>query len=98
MASIGGLSGGGSSSSIYGTRNVLSGLASGMDTESMIENAVSGYQLKLAQLQQKKTKVEWKQEAYRSMITKMVGFSQKYTPTPPARTSSVPASLTMPPR
>ena len=29
MASIGGLSGGSSSSSIYGTRNVLSGLASG---------------------------------------------------------------------
>ncbi len=78
MASISSLSGS-SSSSIYGTRNVLSGLASGMDTESMIENAVSGYQLKLTQLQQKKTKVEWKQEAYRSMITKLVGFSQKYT-------------------
>ena len=79
MASISSLSGGSSSSGIYGTRNVLSGLASGLDTESMIENAVSGYQLKLSQLQQKKTKVEWKQEAYRSMITKLVGFSQKYT-------------------
>ncbi|MBR2928029.1 MAG: flagellar filament capping protein FliD [Oscillospiraceae bacterium] len=79
MASIGGLSGSSGSSSIYGTRNVLSGLASGLDTESMIENAVSGYQMKLSSLQQQKTKVEWKQEAYRSMITKMVGFSQKYT-------------------
>ena len=79
MASINSLSGGGSSSGIYGTRNVLSGLASGLDTESMIENAVSGYQMKLSALQQKKTKVEWEQEAYRSMITKMVGFSQKYT-------------------
>ena len=79
MASINSLSGGGSSGGIYGTRNVLSGLASGLDTESMIENAVSGYQMKLSALQQKKTKVEWEQEAYRSMITKMVGFSQKYT-------------------
>lgn len=79
MASISSLSGSSSSSSIYGSRNILSGLGSGLDTESMIENAVSGYQLKLATLQQKKTKVEWKQEAYRSMITKLVGFSQKYT-------------------
>ena len=79
MASISSLSGSSSSSSIYGTRNVLSGLASGMDTESMIENAVSGYQLKITQLQQQRTKVEWQQEAYRSMISKMVNFSQKYT-------------------
>lgn len=66
-------------SSIYGNRNVLSGLASGMDTESMIENAISGIKLKITGLQQKRTKVEWKQEAYRSMIDKMVNFTQKYT-------------------
>ena len=29
-----------SSSSIYGNRNVISGLASGMDTESMIDNVI----------------------------------------------------------
>ena len=79
MASIGSLTGGSSSSSIYGSRNVLSGLASGLDTESMIENAVSGYQLKITNLQQDRTKLEWQQEAYRSIITKMVNFSQKYT-------------------
>ncbi len=66
-------------SSIYGNRNVLSGLASGMDTESMIENAVSGIKLKVTGLQQKRTKVEWKQDAYRSIIDKMVNFTQKYT-------------------
>ena len=33
----------GSSNSIYGNRNVISGLASGMDTESMIENVVASY-------------------------------------------------------
>ena len=80
MASINSLMGGSSSSSsIYGTRNVISGLASGLDTESLIENAVSGYKSKITSLQQERTKVGWKQDAYRSMIDKMVGFSQKYT-------------------
>lgn len=67
------------SSSIYGSRNVISGLASGLDTESMIQNAVSGIQTKISSLQQKQTKAEWKQEAYRSISNKMVEFAQKYT-------------------
>ena len=68
-----------SASSIYGSRNVLSGLASGMDTESMIENAVSGIKLKIQNLVKKRTKVEWKQEGYRSIIDKAVSLNQKYT-------------------
>lgn len=67
------------SSSIYGNRNIISGLASGMDTESMIENAVSGIKLKVTNLQQDRTMVEWQQEAYRSIIDKMVNFSTSYT-------------------
>lgn len=77
MASVNSVSS--SSSSIYGNRNVISGLASGMDTESMIENAVSGYKTKISTLQQKRTKVEWQQEVYRSIIGKMSSFSDKYT-------------------
>ena len=65
--------------SIYGSRNVLSGLASGMDTETMIENAVSGIKRKIQSLYQKRTKVEWQQEAYRSIIDKAVNLSNKYT-------------------
>lgn len=68
-----------SASSIYGTRNVISGLASGMDTESMIENAVSAYKNKITALTQKRTKTEWKQSAYQSMISKMSSFLTKYT-------------------
>ena len=81
MANVNSISTGSSSytSSIYGNRNVLSGLASGMDTESMIENSVSGYQTKITQLQQQQTKLEWKQDAYRSITDKMVALSQKYT-------------------
>ncbi len=77
MASINSVSR--STSSIYGSKNVISGLASGMDTESMIENAVSGYKTKISTLQQKRTKVEWQQEVYRSIIGKMASFSDKYT-------------------
>lgn len=65
-------------SSIYGNRNVISGLASGLDTESMIENAVSGIKMKISGLQQDKTKVQWEQEALRSMIDKLVDFNQKF--------------------
>ena len=67
-----------SSSSIYGSRNVITGLASGMDTESMIENAISGFKTKINALGQKRTKLEWQQEAYRSIVTKMTGFTGKY--------------------
>lgn len=79
MASINSLSGSSSTSSIYGNANILSGLASGMDTEAMIENAVSGIQNKITSLQQDRTMIEWEQEAYRSIIDKMVNFANKYT-------------------
>ncbi len=78
MASINGVRGSGAGPSIFGNRNVISGLASGMDTEGMIENAVSGYKTKITQLQQQRQRVEWKQNAYRDIIQKMVNFSQKY--------------------
>ena len=67
------------SNSIYGNRNVLTGLASGLDTESMIENVISSYKNKIMALGQKRTKTEWKQEAYRSIINKMSVFTDKYT-------------------
>ena len=76
MASVSSVS---SASSIYGSRNVISGLASGLDTEGMIENAISAYKNKITSLSQKRTKTEWKQESYRSMIDKMSSFLAKYT-------------------
>lgn len=80
MASISSLSGTSSSSSIYGSRNsnIISGLASGLDTESMIQGMVQGYQQKIAGLQQDRTKIQWKQEAYQSISDKLVEFSRKY--------------------
>ena len=79
MASITSLTGSSSTSSIYGTRNIISGMASGLDTETLISNSVQGYHKKIAQLQQKYTKTEWRQEAYRSIISKLSNFTTKYT-------------------
>lgn len=79
MASLSGVSSSNTVSSLMNSANMISGLASGLDTESMIENLVKGYQTKISQLNQKVTKTEWKQDAYRSIIQKLVGFSSKYT-------------------
>ena len=79
MASISGATSSNTVSSLYNSANVISGLASGLDTEGMIENLVKSYQTKINSLNQQVTKTEWKQEAYRSIISKMVGFTNKYT-------------------
>ena len=68
-----------STSSLYGNRNVISGLASGMDTEAMIENSVAGYKSKITSLQQQMTKLQWKQDAYRNLISQMNNILNKYT-------------------
>lgn len=69
----------GSSYNLYGNRNVLTGLASGMDTEAMIQNSISGYMMKITSLQQSQTKIQWKQDAYRNIIDQMNSILQKYT-------------------
>lgn len=80
MASIGSLTGSSSSSSIYGNRtnNMVTGLMSGMDTESMIEGLVQSYQQKIQNLQKDRTTLEWQQSAYQSISDKLVEFSRKY--------------------
>lgn len=80
MASISSLMSSGSSSSIYRSRNsnIISGLASGMDTEAMIEGMVQGYQQKITQLGQDRTRLQWQQSAYQSISDKLVEFSRKY--------------------
>ena len=78
MASINSVGSKNLTSSLYNSANVISGLASGLDTEGMIEGLVESYNQKIQSLTNKATKVEWKQEAYRSIISKMYAFSNKY--------------------
>ena len=70
-----------SSSSIYGSRNanIVSGLASGMDTESMIEGMVMGIKNKIDTQKQNQQILLWQQEAYRSISDQLVQISNKYT-------------------
>ena len=79
MASINGVSGSNYTSSLYNSANIISGLASGLDTEGMIENLVKSYQNKIQTLNNQTTKIGWKQEAYQGIIAKMASFSSKYT-------------------
>lgn len=70
-----------SSSAISGstsTRKGISGLASGLNTDEIIEALTSGTQGKISKLQQNQQKLVWQTEAYRSITDKLVGFSQKY--------------------
>lgn len=77
--SVSSVSSSSSSSSIYGNRNVISGLASGMDTESMIENMVMGIKNKIDTQKQNQQILMWQQEAFRSISDQLVQISSKYT-------------------
>ncbi len=60
------------------TNKGMSGLISGMDTESMVEQMLSGTQSKITKQEQLKTQTEWKQEMYRDVIDTVTSFRNKY--------------------
>lgn len=78
-SSVGGLSSS-TSSSIYGLnkRTGIGGLASGLDTDTLVEQMTSGTRAKIAKQLQSKQLLNWKTEAYRSVSDKLVQLSQKY--------------------
>ncbi|MEQ8176004.1 MAG: flagellar filament capping protein FliD [Syntrophomonadaceae bacterium] len=63
----------GTSSTLYSNR--ISGLASGMDTETMVKSLVDAQRkASVDPLSQKKQQVEWKREAYRATNTKLLAL------------------------
>lgn len=56
----------------------ISGLSSGFDTESMIEQLMSTYQTKIDKQNQKLQKLSWQQDAYQDITTKLTDFQDKY--------------------
>lgn len=56
----------------------FSGLASGIDTESMVEQLLSGTQSKIDKQEAIKQQLEWKQEIYRDLITQINAFQTKF--------------------
>lgn len=64
--------------SLSASSNGLSGLASGMDTESMVEQMLMGTQNKIDTTNQKITQLEYKQELYHSVISDLKTFQNTY--------------------
>lgn len=55
----------------------ISGLASGMDIDTMVKNLMSAQRAPLDALTQKKTQLEWKKTDYTTMYTKLRDFRNK---------------------
>lgn len=49
----------------------ITGLNSGLDTDSIVQELVSAYSLKTEKYEKQKTKIEWKQDAWKSLNTKI---------------------------
>jgi len=56
----------------------ISGLQSGIDTEQMVRDMLSGTQAKIDKAKQEKQLLEWKQELYRSVIKSFSAFQTKF--------------------
>lgn len=56
----------------------LSGLVSGMDTEQMVEDLLSGTQAKIDAQKAKQQQLVWKQEIYRDVISDLNSFQEKF--------------------
>ncbi len=64
-------------SASYSNKGV-SGLASGMDTEGLVQALLSDVQKKIDKQEQQQQVYEWKQEEYRDVIDKINEFKDKY--------------------
>lgn len=56
----------------------LSGINSGFDTEAMIQQMMSAYQTKIDTQNKKLQKLQWQQNQYRDITSKLTSFKSKY--------------------
>ncbi len=56
----------------------LSGLASGLDTETMVRDIVNAEKMKVAKFEKERTSYQWKQDAIRDIVKKTHDFQNKY--------------------
>lgn len=61
-----------------GSKLRLTGMASGLDTESLVRDLMMASKAKLYAAQKQKTLLEWKREGYRSIMSKLTSFQSKY--------------------
>lgn len=57
----------------------MTGLISNMDTESVVEAMMDAHRLKLTKIENKKTKLEWKQDKWKELNTKLYKLYQEQT-------------------
>lgn len=57
----------------------ITGMNSGLDTEALVTELVSAYRKKTEKYTKAQTKLSWKQEAWKSLNTKITGFQSKLT-------------------
>lgn len=71
-----------SSNSSTSSANLLriSGMASGIDTDSVVKSMVSSYQTKIDKANQAKQTLQWKQEIYRDIIKDVKGLQDYFDP------------------
>jgi flagellar hook-associated protein 2 len=62
----------------YTSATRLTGLSSGVDTDSYVEQLMSAASTKYYEYQRKVQKLQWKQEAYRSTISSISDFQSKW--------------------
>lgn len=55
----------------------LSGLSSGLDTESIVKELMAAQRTKLTKIENKQTKLEWKQDKWKELNKKLYSFRQK---------------------
>ncbi|MBS5931608.1 MAG: flagellar filament capping protein FliD [Clostridiales bacterium] len=57
----------------------MTGLISNMDTESIVESMMDAHRIKLTKIENKKTKLEWKQDKWKDLNTKLYKLYQEQT-------------------
>ena len=67
-----------SSSSTSSVSSGIGGLVSGMDTDALVASLTSSSKEQIAKQEQNVQKLEWKQDAYRSVISAMSDFQNNY--------------------
>lgn len=65
----------------YGTSNRVTGLVSGMDTDSIVQSLLQADQYKIDKAYKSQTKSEWKVEGYNNVLKQVQEFREKYLST-----------------
>lgn len=78
MTSISSLTSSSTTTSTTSVSSGIGGLVSGLDTDSLVESLSAVAQTKIDTQDQKLQKLEWKQEAYRTVISAMQEFEDTY--------------------